>query len=492
MLALEFQFPAGRYHATPWGRNVNEGVVEWPPSPFRIARALVDVCHRRRPEWTEERLAAVLRPLSASPMFRLPPATTSHIRAFLSSNQKDAKEKAKILDSFVAVDRGATLVAGFDAEVSKSVRADLSDLLGELSYLGRSESWVKARILDAGTQYSFNCGPRDVFASTTPAEPVQTACLCSEEEYQALPTKPCARRKGKGQRASEALSWLSAIGLSTTDLLAQGWSSPPALKVLELQRPVKAFAVVRRASPSCRPSQMRVARFAMSSTVLPQVTDTVVVAERSRRVLMGIHRKVSGGDPTAVSMQLAGKTEAGGPGRDHEHAFFLPIDEDGDGRIDHLLLRAPRGFDGSELEAVDRFRRLWQADGRPDINLVLVSLAPELPLVATRWVSATPLVIGRHHRKGRGTYLEWLEGEIRRECAFHNLAAPSAVEWITETQTDAHGFRWLEFVRCRKGGSPLQGHGCRLTFDEPVRGPFALGSLSHFGLGLFVPVSDKG
>jgi CRISPR-associated protein Csb2 len=36
MLALAFTFPAGRYHATPWGRHVNEADVAWPPEPWRI------------------------------------------------------------------------------------------------------------------------------------------------------------------------------------------------------------------------------------------------------------------------------------------------------------------------------------------------------------------------------------------------------------------------------------------------------------------------
>jgi CRISPR-associated protein Csb2 len=41
MLALAFTFPAGRYHATPWGRHVNEADVAWPPEPWRILRTLV-------------------------------------------------------------------------------------------------------------------------------------------------------------------------------------------------------------------------------------------------------------------------------------------------------------------------------------------------------------------------------------------------------------------------------------------------------------------
>jgi len=52
VIAISFKFPAGRYHATPWGRHVNEGAVEWPPSPWRILRAL-----EARDEATAERLA---------------------------------------------------------------------------------------------------------------------------------------------------------------------------------------------------------------------------------------------------------------------------------------------------------------------------------------------------------------------------------------------------------------------------------------------------
>jgi len=34
-VTIKLNFPAGRYHATPWGRHVNEGVAEWPP--FSVA-----------------------------------------------------------------------------------------------------------------------------------------------------------------------------------------------------------------------------------------------------------------------------------------------------------------------------------------------------------------------------------------------------------------------------------------------------------------------
>ena len=46
MIALSVRFIAGRYHATPWGHHVNEGLIEWPPSPWRILRALLASCKR--------------------------------------------------------------------------------------------------------------------------------------------------------------------------------------------------------------------------------------------------------------------------------------------------------------------------------------------------------------------------------------------------------------------------------------------------------------
>jgi CRISPR-associated protein Csb2 len=55
MLVVELRFLTGRYHATPWGRNVNEGATEWPPSPYRLVRALYDAWKRKRPDWPAER-----------------------------------------------------------------------------------------------------------------------------------------------------------------------------------------------------------------------------------------------------------------------------------------------------------------------------------------------------------------------------------------------------------------------------------------------------
>ena len=56
MLAIQFEFTANRYHATQWGRHVNEGVLEWPPSPWRILRAIVATWRRTLPDVPRDRV----------------------------------------------------------------------------------------------------------------------------------------------------------------------------------------------------------------------------------------------------------------------------------------------------------------------------------------------------------------------------------------------------------------------------------------------------
>lgn len=52
MPTVKLRFPGGRYHATPWGHHVNEGRIEWPPSPWRLLRAFI-ACGFTSQGWDE-------------------------------------------------------------------------------------------------------------------------------------------------------------------------------------------------------------------------------------------------------------------------------------------------------------------------------------------------------------------------------------------------------------------------------------------------------
>src|SRR3990172_961586 len=103
-IAIALSFPGGRFHATPWGRHVNEGVPEWPPSPWRMLRALVAAAHAGSASDDERRRAysLVLR-LVRPPSFFLPPAAIGHTRHYMPINELERSKTALVFDTFVTV-----------------------------------------------------------------------------------------------------------------------------------------------------------------------------------------------------------------------------------------------------------------------------------------------------------------------------------------------------------------------------------------------------
>ena len=79
---LGISFPWGQYHATPWGRNVNEGVAEWPPSPWRLLRALYSTWKNRLPYLGDDVVLDLLENLSGAPLFSLPLHRETHTRHY--------------------------------------------------------------------------------------------------------------------------------------------------------------------------------------------------------------------------------------------------------------------------------------------------------------------------------------------------------------------------------------------------------------------------
>jgi hypothetical protein len=135
--------------------------------------------------------------------------------------------------------------------------------------------------------------------------------------------------------------------------------------------------------------------YAFDSKVLPQVTETVEVAERARTLLMGIHKRIVG-DPAKISPRFSGKSESGSPFRGHGHAFFLPQDRDGDGRLDHLLVRCAQPFDECELHALDGLGTIWQRDGRPELACTPIEWGAPQGVLSSAQLRLSLLVIGVH------------------------------------------------------------------------------------------------
>ncbi|MFN8188293.1 MAG: type I-U CRISPR-associated protein Csb2 [Gaiellales bacterium] len=485
MLVLELRFPSGRYHATPWGRHVNEGVPEWPPSPYRLVRALYDTWRRKLPDWPEDEVAGILGALaSAPPVFQLPASAASHTRSFLSKNTKVETDRTLIFDAFVTLRPSDSLLIGWpNVRLDSDDERRLSQLLLLLNYLGRSESWVEASVREPCTP-DWNCLPANGATRADGQEIVPVACPIPVADYKPDPVKPKAKRR------PGAATWMDALAWSTGDIFKSTRSDPPALRHVPYLRPSNCFDVPMVAAATRREPVIHGVLFALESKVLPPVTSTLEVAERVRRKLMGIHRRIVG-NPALVSPRFSGKSPDGRPLAGHRHVYLLPLDSDADGRLDHLLAVCREPFDRSERTALDRLERVWQVGGRPDIRLFPLQWGTRADLCPPRRVfrSATPFLPPRHHKRSRGPLSDWLLSEIRREAINHGLPHPTRATPTERLVCGGRSVRWIEFRRNRKDEPASLGYGFELEFAEPVVGPVALGRNSHFGMGLFLPAT---
>ena len=389
MTTIRLRFPASRYHATPWGRHVNEGVSEWPPSPYRLLRGLYDAWKRKCADLPEAEVESVLRALASSePRFVLPPAIASHTRSYLSSNGEDPTDKNLVFDAFLAFNRGAVCYVSWpELQLNDEQRVTLDMLLRNLNFLGRSESWVDAALDTEGEFGEYRCDP--VHTSECSGQVTPVACVIPPLGY-------------KSKRP-----WLDALTFTTTEMMKEKRSAPPLLRSVRYVLPKDSIRTRATPKPVPRNPEVTAVLLGLSATALPLVTQTIEVAEQIRVRLMGAHRLRQGGDPARVSPLFSGKDENGEKRLDHGHLYILPLG-DAKGRIDRVLLLSRQArFEPGELEAVRGVRELYQSDKRGEVRCVVAwqgtveSGAPVGLQPAAEVISATPFVTVRHMRRGR-------------------------------------------------------------------------------------------
>lgn len=267
---------------------------------------------------------------------------------------------------------------------------------------------------------------------------------------------------------------------------------------IELRSPVRGPLVLGRGAemglgllaPALLPD---VAYYAVVGS-RPPVTMTVRVAEAVRTAVMSQAGRLR--RDRYVPRSLSGHDDQGRPLRaDHSHASWIPVDNDGDGLIDHVAVYAKSGFEPSTRRAFAAVTDVH--DGRARLVRLRFAglhsgedLAERCPLFkrARAWTSSTPYYAPWHSKANFG-----VTGQIKKELqnrrmpparrVVHESAAASAI------RTKAGAVPVRLFKAARAGRAPPHGAGRRVTvlFDGDVRGPVLLGGNSHFGLGAFAP-----
>ena len=550
MFALAFRFPAGHYHATPWGRNVNEADVAWPPEPWRLLRALIAAYWRKadRARWSEIDLARLIDTLAGTlPEYSLPAgAIHAHTRHYMPTGtlDKGRPKTTLVFDAFLRLPQGSSIVASWPrVTLETGPFAFAADLARAIGYLGRAESWTECEAL-AEWDGQVNCrlldgspagDPVRLLAARTPdaySTERQRILNDMKRQIQAKAERTPTQRKvdakvdkvlrSKGRQAHTLPERLvDALALDTADYQDRGWSRPPAAReVVYARAPEAAPRTAARAARRFHASRTAgdlptVARFLLAGRPLPRLEDAVRIGELLRRAALAQFdwRRDAAKDrwiPLAPG-EVSGRDADGKPLQDpsHRHAFWLPEDADGDGWIDHVSVYVAGGMNRAVQTALDRITRLWLApkqtseevDAEPggvkEWRLALEGFGQPADFAgdarifgaSRRWRSVTPF-LASGHLKAAG-----YPGEVRRLLKRRGRAT-DAVEVTSREEIDVGGTarRPVHFHRFRSRGREAQpdagGAFLTIRFPRPIAGPLALGYGSHFGLGLFAPDGD--
>ncbi len=469
---LVLRFPWGRYHATPWGRHVNEGAVDLPPSPWRVLRALYAVWRTRAPELDEDTVHGLLARLAEPPTFHVPRHGVSHTRHYYPdmAHRSGTPSTDRTLDAFAVFERGAVLGVRWPFELTASQRAALERLAGSIPYFGRADSLCEGFLPAEWEPESHDTWvPVDVAESVS--EDALTISVLAPElplRLDALLARPVDVRKG------------GLLFPAGTHLLAYQHIRPaPRLRPQPRRRTVESTAV----------------RFSVLQAGLPPQTDSLIYTDLLRQ---GALSKLGRLPEERTRTQLGGRSADDRAMEGHGHAHYLPLITD-DRRLTGLVVWTPNGLPDDELKALTNVDRLYSRIN-PDWRLTVrvagigtpAQAAPELTAPASVWRSATPFTPSRYPKR-KTDWPDFLHAEVARELESRGFASPRAVTLLGEEWQPWRRYRPSARMRrdSRQGQASRASAFLRIEFTEPVPGPLALGHLSHFGLGLFVPEPER-
>lgn len=468
---VDVAFPFGFVHVTPWGTHVNEGAIEWPPSPWRLLRALVATWHTRCPDLSGEEVQPVLDALAPPPAVRVAPRTEASIRTYLpAEGHRSGLSRPDVdlaVDAFAAVPHGTGASYRWDVELDGPAQTVLSRLVEALPYLGRAES-----VCEASARFEDSDGGWVLPMPDT--DGIGTRVL--------VPDVPLD---------------LDALCVSIRAMRKQGRLRPPGAHWIRYPVPAPVTGGRRigrlpgQAVTAVRLALGGIGAAARRAVPIP-VRQTVVVAESVRAAAMSQFGRLAGGGASAT---FAGKSADGTPLRGNRHAHWLPLDLDGDRLIDTVVVWAPGGLDDIEVAALAAIERLWFHEG-DGLSIQGVALAVEavgdlddlqlrdVARPSRRWVSATPFLPQRHRK--RETLEDFLMDCVRRELSARGVDTPFTLS--RETRTSWGSFR--RYRRAERLARARSGFGLQVVFDEPVTGPeggpLCIGALAHYGMGRFV------
>jgi hypothetical protein len=506
-ILLKQNFPLGRFHATPWRAFAfDDPYGEWPPSPWRLLRAILarsfQLSREREDDSDNALREQLVRAFCASKIsWRLPaqswrgpglqqyqPSEFKKIPAGAADPGEKTYNTTKNKDNFwLAPENEEPLCWILDTKEedtllwTENALKHLDDCLARMTYFGRAESITTIeRIVDESSdKIEPNC---ELFGNRT-ATAVPVLCWRGD-------------------------ATLEQVGATTNVTTVASATTPPGAIWKFAERPTVAKSTPRDKPRKERPP-VSILQFAIGGRVFPFVKYWLRITENFRGIILHqIARKHDecGGKFSELPPQirgefslLSGKDEYGKPLTGHQHAaFFLIPDEDG--KPSRLICWRKEPFTTEEQHAIlaaSEKPLKWNFDS-DGWKLRLVPLPNETPLPHGKnifgesavWKTLTPFVPELHAFARNGKPKSGYEIETQINDALAKLGLPNAEVTIPASQNEPS--QWVK-IHCPLRERNAQTNDDRrafhigLKFKQKIHGPLFLGHSSHFGLGLFAP-----
>lgn len=483
-LTLSIRLITQTYGANPWNTAHIEGKNEWPPSPWRLLRALI-AAYYLCPEPPDLQLlgSAISQLAQESPEFYLPPATFTQHRYYRKDQTNDVnlyKGGKKVIEAQLRFHPKAdTLWVRWNrVELVEQEREALKQVLPYCRYLGRSDYLADWQIAHPEEMPSPNA---------IPAPDGKQQVIVPKKNLSSLELLLHLQQSPRHIRTE----------LKTEHIPGAEWVNYQ----LQPQKILPSYS-------DSLPSTPTYARFAVLGKPAPMATDALMWCEKLHQALV----------QRCPSPNFLGKDAAGNALGTQAHAYLLP-EIDASGHITHLVCACPAGLSPQEVEALLSIRLLWRKGGEVLLKLVALAKWEHYHNDATHWISSTPFFLPRHPKYRKTGMPKLLPATtFQQDGAEHQalrlllhlpqmehykssvieflqsgerLALLSNRETIAWCKAELFPY-WWAWKHERYTGENKRGakEGFRLELEmvTPINGVTALGYGAHYGLGLMIPV----
>ena len=469
-MIIKISLTLNQYHGNAWHHAHCEGLIDWPPAPWRILRAIVAGSYNVNFSQEQQVILkqVVWKMAQVSPSYYLPPTAYLQWRSPRPQVQKDASiAPGKILycACLLVPEDDSAIYCNYNVDCSEEEWKILQQVMQGITYLGRRESpaiWELVKDMPQANAYPDPNGLRVV---ASPSSSV------TEDEL-----------------------W-NCLNLSAADVFQQRKQAVfPGVEQTTYKLEPSLFD---SASDRQRIFPKRVL-LSVESTYKVSVSESIALCE-------ALHQRLTKSHPELIftGMDIGVKSDS------HNHAFITPISDRTRRWIEYIELYAYPGFLPSAINAIANIKpvKLNQL-----VSFVLTDFS-ESSEQHNCWESISPMFLSRYpvRRDGRarfipGTsyqkdcaehqalkYLKFLPHlELNGEQTFEEFPAGLGMKIDGELIAVCKCEVWVgagKMLNGKHGKLSLEkGFRVRIQFTRPVSSPISLGYRCHYGFGSLAPV----